>query len=161
VNSIEASNAQWITSLGVGAELQSFGVPAAGIVELDWTQSLTVKEQLTVTALPARHFSGRSLLSRFETLWSSFVLSTKRRKIYFGADSGLWHGFADIANEYGPFELTMLEIGAYNELWNSIHLGPDGAAQAFAAMGASGLLCRSTGDCSIWHCMPGINPLNV
>ena len=135
-----ACNARWITSLGVGKELESFGVPPERITELDWTQSSTIDGGLTITALPARHFSGRSLSRRFETLWSSFALKTARHNIYFGADSGRWDGFGDIAQEYGPFDLTMLEIGAYNELWKSIHMGPEGAAESFADMGQAGLL---------------------
>jgi len=139
-----AGRAQWVTSLGVGRRLRGFGVEATHIVELDWTQSTTVTsvngDPLTITALPARHFSGRGVRDRFETLWSSFVLKGDRHNVYFGADSGVWDGFAEIAKEYGPFDLTMLEIGAYNELWKSIHMGPDGAAEAFAAMGAAGLL---------------------
>lgn len=135
----KASVSRWITSKGVGGELQKFGVSADKITELDWTQS-TVAGPLNITALPSRHFSGRSLLNRFETLWSSFVLKSRYHNIYFGADSGLWDGFADIGREYGPFDLTMLEIGAYNELWKQIHMGPEGAAQAFAEMGAEGLL---------------------
>jgi L-ascorbate metabolism protein UlaG (beta-lactamase superfamily) len=133
-------NAQWVTSLGVGADLRRFGVPAQNIVELNWTESCNITGELAITALPARHFSGRSLAARFETLWSSFALKSNRHNVYFGADSGLWSGFSEIARAYGPFQLTMLEIGAYNELWKSIHMGPDGAAQAFQAMGASGLL---------------------
>jgi L-ascorbate metabolism protein UlaG (beta-lactamase superfamily) len=136
---------RWVTSLGVGEELRRFGVREDSITELDWTHSATIETantaaELTITALPARHFSGRSLLNRFETLWSSFVIRGARHKIYFGADSGLWDGFSEIGSEYGPFDVTMLEVGAYNELWKAIHLGPDGAAQAFASMGASGLL---------------------
>jgi L-ascorbate metabolism protein UlaG (beta-lactamase superfamily) len=60
--------------------------------------------------------------------------------VYYGADSGWWEGFAEIGEVHGPFDLTMLEIGAYDELWGGIHLGPDGAVRAFAAMGATGLL---------------------
>ena len=56
------------------------------------------------------------------------------------ADSGLWDGFAEIGSTYGPFDLTMLEIGAFNELWKDIHIGPDGAAEAFSRMGGTGLL---------------------
>jgi L-ascorbate metabolism protein UlaG (beta-lactamase superfamily) len=146
-----ASNAKWITSLGVGKRLRCFGVKQEKIAELDWTESLTVARtrsdtesnpspELKITALPARHFSGRGMFDRFDTLWSSFVLQGARHKIYFGADSGLWEGFAEIGRQYGPFDLTMLEVGAYNPLWKSIHMGPDGAGQAFAMMGASGLL---------------------
>ena len=83
--SASTSKAQWVTSLGVGTELQRFGVPAAVIAELDWTQAITVREQLTITALPARHFSGRSAWNRFGTLWSSFAIKSRRHNIYFGA----------------------------------------------------------------------------
>jgi L-ascorbate metabolism protein UlaG (beta-lactamase superfamily) len=137
--------ARWFTPLGVGKRLQKFGVKKEKIAELDWTDSLTVRsernsDELKITALPARHFSGRGLFDRFDTLWSSFVLKGSEHNIYFGADSAVWEGFAEIGKEFGPFDLTMLEIGAFNELWKSIHMGPDGAAQAFGLMGASGLL---------------------
>jgi L-ascorbate metabolism protein UlaG (beta-lactamase superfamily) len=122
-----AAQAQWVTSLGVGRRLRGFGVEAARIVELDWMQSVTVTgtsgERLTINALPARHFSGRGVRDRFETLWSSFVLKGERHTVYFGGDSGMWDGFAESGRQYGPFDLTMLEIGAYHELWKSIHLG--------------------------------------
>jgi L-ascorbate metabolism protein UlaG (beta-lactamase superfamily) len=135
-----AGDARWVTSLGVAKALKSFGVRAERIVELNWTESVTVAGSLQITALPARHFSGRSLSGRFETLWSSFVLKDGRHNLYFGADSGLWDGFATIARDFGPFDLTMLEIGAYHELWKSIHMGPDGAATVFTSMGGAGLL---------------------
>ena len=135
---------RWITSLGVGAILRRFGVSAQNITELDWTASACVTSssgaQLTITSLPARHFSGRSMFNRMETLWASFALRGSRHNIYYGADSGWWEGFAEIGAMYGPFDLTMLEIGAYDDLWQQIHLGPDNAARAFQAMGASGLL---------------------
>jgi len=134
-----ARKARWVTSLGVGKRLSGFGVREEQITELDWTESATIAE-LTITAAPARHFSGRKAWDRFETLWSSFVLKGSRHSVYFGSDSGLWEGFAEIGKEYGPFDLTMLEVGAYNELWKSIHMGPDGAAEAFAALGGAGLL---------------------
>jgi len=137
-------DAVWVTSLGVGDLLRKFGVAAGRIKELDWTESAAVKSptgaEVTVTAVPSRHFSGRSLSNRFETLWSSFVLSGAKHKVYYGADSGLWDGFAEIGRSYGPFDLTMLEIGAFNELWKDIHMGPDGAAEAFVRMGGAGLL---------------------
>jgi L-ascorbate metabolism protein UlaG (beta-lactamase superfamily) len=133
------AGAQWVTSLGVGAILRGFGVAAERLTELDWTESITVKG-VEMTAVPSRHFSGRGLGNRFETLWSGFVLRGPEHRVYFGADSGWWEGFEEIAAAYGPFDLTMLEIGAFDEMWNHIHLGPDGAARAFEAMGAAGLL---------------------
>jgi L-ascorbate metabolism protein UlaG (beta-lactamase superfamily) len=129
--------AHWVTSLGVGELLRGFGVEGK-ITELDWTENVEVAG-CSLTALPARHFSGRSLSNRFETLWSSFVLKGAQHTVYFGADSGWWEGFAEIGATYGPFDLTMLEVGAFHELWNSIHLGPDGAVRAFEALGGTGL----------------------
>ena len=131
---------RWVTSLGVGAELRGFGVRAERITELDWTEGTTVNGRdggaaLRITSVPARHFSGRSLSNRFETLWAAFCLTGRDHKVYYGADTGLWDGFEAIAAEYGPFDLTMLEIGAFNEHWKSIHLGPDGAVEAFGRLG--------------------------
>ena len=134
-----AKQARWITSLGVGRILQEFGVKANRTTELDWTQNVQVGS-LTITALPARHFSGRSLSNRNQTLWSSFAIAGPKHRIYYGADSGEWEGFREIARGYGPFDLTMLEVGASNPLWADIHMGPEGAYRTFLAMGGRGLL---------------------
>jgi L-ascorbate metabolism protein UlaG (beta-lactamase superfamily) len=135
---------RWVTSMGVGAILQGFGVVAKRITALDWTESTCITgasgATCEVTSLPARHFSGRSTFNRFETLWASFILRGTDHRVYYGADSGWWGGFSEIGAAYGPFDVTMLEIGAYNDLWKQIHMGPDGAAQAFRDMGAAGLL---------------------
>jgi len=129
----------WVAPLGVAAELRGFGVPAGRIEELNWLgkASITAKDgsELCVTAAPARHFSGRSLFNRNETLWASYVLRGTRHNVYYGADSGLWEGFSAIGAQFGPFDLTMLEIGAFNDAWKDIHLGPDGAAAAWEALG--------------------------
>ncbi len=140
-------SARWVTSLGVGSILRSFGVAAAQITELNWTESTMVSgpddATCTITSLPSRHFSGRSLRNRMETLWAAFLLqggAPNAHRIYYGADTGWWDGFTEIGRTYGPFDVTMLEIGAYNDLWRSIHLGPEGAAEAFQSLGNSGLL---------------------
>ncbi len=130
---------EWVTSLGVGSILEDYGVSRRRITELDWTESIG-DTALRITALPSRHFSGRGMFNRFETLWSSFVLEGAKHKVYFGADSGWWPGYEEIGAAHGPFDVTMLEIGAYNDLWKSIHLGPDNAAQAFQDLGGKGLL---------------------
>jgi L-ascorbate metabolism protein UlaG (beta-lactamase superfamily) len=125
----------------VGELLRQYGVDGARIEELNWTESVTVTAAaLEITAVPARHFSGRGMFDRFETLWSAFVLKGERHRVYFGADSGWWEGFTEIGAAYGPFDLTMLEIGAFNEMWAAIHLGPEGAARAFSALGGKGLM---------------------
>jgi L-ascorbate metabolism protein UlaG (beta-lactamase superfamily) len=131
------AEAQWISALGVGTFLKRLGVQQ--VHELNWTESVTVGS-LTVTALPARHFSGRSLAGRFETLWASFVLAGEKHRVYYGADSGEWAGFTEIGQTHGPFDLSMLEIGAFDPMWSDIHMGPDGAVRTFRALGAAGLL---------------------
>jgi len=133
------AGARWLTPLGVGNILSGFGVDPAKITEMDWTDSVRVGA-VEITALPSRHFSGRSLLNRFETLWASFVLAGPEHRVYYGADSGEWAGFAEIGRTYGPFDLTMLEIGASNPLWAEIHMGPDGAVRMFKELGSQGLL---------------------
>ena len=137
---IEASrNARWITTIGVEEILRSLGVNTGRSTALNWTENVKVGS-VTVTALPARHFSGRSLFNRFETLWASFALTGPSHRVYYGADSGEWYGFRDIGEQYGPFDLTMLEIGASNPLWAEIHMGPEGAVRSFRALGGHGLL---------------------
>jgi L-ascorbate metabolism protein UlaG (beta-lactamase superfamily) len=136
-------HACWVAPLGVGAILNAFGVAAGRVHELDWTETAVITAtdgaKVTLTAIPARHFSGRSLSNRNETLWASYVLKGDRHTVYYGADSGMWEGFEEIGRKFGPFDLTMLEIGAFNEAWKDIHMGPDGAAEANGLLGG-GLL---------------------
>ncbi len=128
------SQVPFYCSLGVGRYLEQYGVGVQRITEMDWTSQATIANELTLTALPARHFSGRGLLNRFQTLWSSFAIRGSRHNIYYGADSG-WHsGFAEIGQAYGPFDLTMLEIGASSPFWSDIHMGPIRAAEAHLAL---------------------------
>jgi L-ascorbate metabolism protein UlaG (beta-lactamase superfamily) len=129
------AGASWVTSLGVGKRLRGFGVKAARITELDWTESVQVGD-LKLTAWPSRHFSGRGLFDRFSTLWGSYVIEGPQHRIFYGADSGWWDGFGEIGAQYDGFDLILLEIGAFHPLWASIHLGPDNAVRAFEAMSA-------------------------
>jgi L-ascorbate metabolism protein UlaG (beta-lactamase superfamily) len=135
----QLQSARWITALGVDKILQGLGVEPARITALDWTGSVELGA-VTITALPARHFSGRSLFNRFETLWASFALIGPHHRVYYGADSGEWNGFAEIGKEFGPFDLSMLEIGASDPLWPDVHMGPEGAVRSFRALGGHGLL---------------------
>lgn len=130
----------WICPLGVARYLESWGVSRQQIRELNWRQNTSLNDDLHITATPARHFSGRSLWSRNKTLWTSFVIRGNRKNIFFGGDSGFFHGFGQIGEAYGPFDLTMLEIGAYGEDWPDIHMGPQNAAAAHIALSGELLL---------------------
>lgn len=134
------ARALWVTSAGVGKRLIKLGVPEKRVAALDWTQTADVHGRelgggLRITAWPARHFSGRTAWDRMSTLWSSFVIEGPKHRVYFGADSGPWDGFKEIAEQYDGFDLTMLEIGAWHPLWGQIHLGPKAAAEAYESMG--------------------------
>ncbi|MCC8424227.1 MBL fold metallo-hydrolase [Mucilaginibacter sp. UR6-11] len=117
-------------SLGVSQHLESCGIIKNFITELDWSDSIMIGHDCVITAAPARHFSGRGIIGRNETLWSSFVIKGKKHNIFFGADSGYFPGFKDIGETFGPFDLSILEIGAYGEYWPDIHMGPDKASNA-------------------------------
>lgn len=115
--------------LGVGAHFESWGVPKENIVELEWWQEASLAD-LTVALTPTRHFSGRGFGDRFHTLWGSWVILGKNERIYFSGDSGYFPGFKEIGEKYGPFDLTFMECGAYNEAWSEIHMFPEQTAQA-------------------------------
>jgi len=129
------STIPFICTLGVAKYLTSYGIVANFITELDWGDSIMVDQQgCVITAAPARHFSGRGIINRDETLWASFVIKGNKHKIFYGADSGWFDGFKKIGDIYGPFDLTMLEIGAYGKYWPDIHMGPDHASDAHLAL---------------------------
>lgn len=129
----------FVTSLGVGARLEAEGIRPERIVELDWWESAVVGG-VSFTATPARHFSGRSVFDRNRTLWSSWVIGGDRHRVFFSGDTGLTPEFRSIKERYGPFDLVMLEIGAFHEAWGDIHLGPDNALVAFDMLGGGTLL---------------------
>ena len=120
--------------LGVGHYVHKFGINRNYINEINWGDSIMVGFDCVVTPTPARHFSGRGIFNRNETLWASFVIKGNKHTIFYGADSGWFEGFKEIGDNFGPFDLTMLEIGAYNKYWADIHMGPDNASNAHKAL---------------------------
>jgi L-ascorbate metabolism protein UlaG (beta-lactamase superfamily) len=131
----------FVTSLGVGAHLEGWGVAAQRIVELDWWESHQVPNSgLIVTAAPSQHFSGRSLKDRNRTLWSSFVIRGERHVVFFSGDTGLTTEYQVICDRLGPFDLVMLEVGAFHPAWGDIHLGPHNALKALGLLGGGAFL---------------------
>ena len=131
IQALLARDVPFVTSLGVGARLEAFGVPASRIIELDWFESWQVEgADLSFTATPAQHFSGRALNDRNHTLWSSWVIAGPRHKLFFSGDTGLTDEFQQIGATFGPFDMVMLEIGAWHPSWGDIHLGPENALRA-------------------------------
>ena len=120
--------APFVTPLGVGAHLREWGIPAARIIELDWNDGTRIGD-LRLVCTPARHFSGR-FLSRNNTLWASWAILGPASRAYFGGDTGYTRSFTEIGAEHGPFDLTLLPIGAYNKSWPDIHMNPEEAVRA-------------------------------
>jgi L-ascorbate metabolism protein UlaG (beta-lactamase superfamily) len=131
----------FVTSLGVGAHLEAFGVAPGRITELDWWESHTLpNSELTVSAAPSQHFSGRGLKDRNATLWSSLVIRTSKHSVFFSGDTGLTNEYTAIRERFGRFDLVMLEVGAFHPSWGDIHLGPEHALEAHALLGGGAFL---------------------
>jgi L-ascorbate metabolism protein UlaG (beta-lactamase superfamily) len=131
----------FVTSLGVGAHLEAWGIGSERITELDWWETHRVPGTgLSVTAAPSQHFSGRGLKDRNATLWSSMVVRSDRHAVFFSGDTGLTTEYAAIRERLGPFDLVLLEIGAFHPSWGDIHLGPENALKALALLGGGAFL---------------------
>ncbi len=124
---VRLQDAPIVVPLGISAHLRRWGVPENRIVELDWGQSHRVGD-LTLTCTEARHFSGRGFV-RNTTLWSSWVAAAGDRRVFFGGDTGYTDAFAGIGQDHGPFDLTVLPIGAYDQRWRDVHMDPAEAVQ--------------------------------
>jgi len=141
IRALVKSSVPFLTSLGVGAHLEAWGVPPERIVELDWWESHALpNSDLTVTAAPSQHFSGRGWKDRNATLWSSLIIHSPRHTIFFSGDTGLTTEYQAIRERLGPFDLVMLEVGAFHPAWGDIHLGPENALKALTLLGGGAFL---------------------
>ncbi|MDT5035421.1 MAG: hypothetical protein QOE03_606, partial [Micromonosporaceae bacterium] len=130
-------SAPFLVPLGVGAHLDRWGVPADRIIEMDWADAVTIAG-LRIIATAARHFSGRAF-SRDNTLWASWIVASDAHRIFYTGDSGYFDGYAAIGAEHGPFDATLIQIGAYGRGWPDIHMTPEEGVAAHLDVGG-GLL---------------------
>ncbi|MGY2005045.1 MBL fold metallo-hydrolase [Blastococcus sp. SYSU DS1024] len=135
---LRTQRAPWVVPLGIGEHLRKWGVPEDRIVELDWDGEHRIGE-LALTCTEARHFSGR-YFHRDTTLWASWVVAGPRHRVFFGGDTGYTPAFAGIGAQLGPFDLTLLPVGAYNDAWHAIHMDPEEAVRAHGDLGGRVLL---------------------
>ncbi|OLC88525.1 MAG: hypothetical protein DMD38_02425 [Gemmatimonadetes bacterium] len=129
--------ATWIVPLGLASFVQKRGAPGA-VVELDWWQESSIKA-VRIAATPAQHFSSRGIGDRGDTLWCGFSLSgANGRRVYFAGDTGYHPEFRTIGERYGPFDVALLPIGAYEPRWfmRYLHMNPEEAVAAFRALNA-------------------------
>lgn len=132
-----AHMASWDTTflvpLGVGAHLEYWGVPSEKIVELDWWEDTQIGP-IRIVATPARHASGRHLLDQNRTLWAGWALLGSEHRLMFSGDTGLFDDMETIGQRFGPFDLVMIEVGAYNRTWPDWHAGPEQAIRGHQMM---------------------------
>ncbi len=141
IRALAKTDVPFVTSLGVGAHLEAWGVRPERITELDWWESHALsKGGVRVSAAPSQHFSGRTLKTRNATLWSSFVVRSERHCVFFSGDTGLTREYEQIRARLGPFDLVMLEIGGWDAAWGDMHLGPQNAPKALALLGGGTFL---------------------
>ncbi|MEQ8144595.1 MBL fold metallo-hydrolase [Streptomyces sp. OP7] len=124
IKELAGTDTVFAVPLGVGAHLERWGVSPDRLRELDWQESTRVGG-LTLTATPARHFCGRGLRNTQHTLWASWVVTGERHRIYHSGDTGYFDGFRDIGAAHGPFDATMIQVGAYSDFWPDIHMTPE------------------------------------
>lgn len=122
--------AKFFTPLGVGSHLRYWGIAQERITELDWWQSASL-DNLTLTCAPSQHFSGRSLPFENKTLWASWAITSDQTNIFYSGDSGYSDHFQEIGERLGPFEISFLENGQYNDQWRPVHMHPEESAQAY------------------------------
>ncbi len=119
----------FLTPLGVGDRLIEWGIDAKKVRQFDWWQSVEI-DSLAFTATPAQHFSGRSLFDGNSTLWASWVIVDDDLRVFFSGDTGYFDGFRTIGERLGPFDITLIETGAYDAQWPYVHMQPEDTVQA-------------------------------
>lgn len=119
----------FITPLGVGSRLQSWGVPAEKITELGWTDSVE-RNGIKYTAERTNHYSARWFNDRNKTLWAAYILESAGKKLFWSCDGGYDKHFFEYGKKYGGFDAAFVEIDAANAGWPYTHMSPEQAIQA-------------------------------
>ena len=130
IEALAAKAALMICPLGLGDFLKEHG--AKNVREMDWWQKLTVGG-VTITCLPVQHWSRRWGMDTNKTLWCSYMLEGAGLKVFYGADSGYFKGFAEIGRRFPGMDVALLGIGATHPRWmmHYAHLDIPEAVHAF------------------------------
>jgi len=135
------NGARFFVPLGVGAHLERWDVARDRITELEWWQEQSVGG-VRIVSTPSRHYSGRRLTDRNATLWTSWSVLGPRHRIYVSGDTGYSDHFRSIGGRFGPFDLSIIKIGAYGPgaPWLDIHMSAEDAVRAHRDVGARRML---------------------
>jgi len=140
IQHLASQGTQFYVGLGIGAHLERWHVAPAQIHEMDWWESLQLKN-VQINCTPARHYSGRKRQDN-STLWASWVVKGAQRSFYFSGDTGYAEHFRAIHERYGTTDLNLIKIGAYGTppSWLDIHMDPESAIKADQDLGGGILL---------------------
>ncbi len=131
-----------VVPLGNMSIMERSGIP--NIEELDWWQSVNLTSNITITLVPAQHFSGRTLWDRNKSLWGGFVISGPSGNVLYSGDTGYGPHFREIARRFSPIRVALLPISPFRpsqpgdptqEYRRVIHMGPSDAVQAHLDLG--------------------------
>jgi len=151
---LAAKTEHFVAPLGVGDTLVEWGVPKDKVQQFDWWQGTTIAG-VKLVATPSQHFSGRGLFDSNQTLWASWVIDAPKMRVFFSGDSGYFDGFKQIGDKYGPFDVTMIETGAYDKLWPDVHMQPEETLQAHLDLRGKWLMPVHNGTFDLglhaWH----------
>ncbi|MDP2561374.1 MBL fold metallo-hydrolase [Psychrobium sp. 1_MG-2023] len=129
VQKLADKTSQFFVPLGVGGDLNRWGVEKNKIKEFDWWQEQEITHGF-VAFTPTKHFSGRALNDGNKSLWGAWVIDVGKETLYFSGDSGYFSGFKEVGERYGPFDITFIEVGAYDSQWPDVHMTPEQSVQA-------------------------------
>ncbi|WP_372159300.1 MBL fold metallo-hydrolase [Xanthomonas arboricola pv. pruni] len=129
----------FVAPLGVGDLLVRWGVDPAKVRQLDWWDTINI-DGLQLTATPSQHFSGRGLFDRGRSLWCSWAIQERELRVFFSGDGGYGPHFKAIGQQLGPFDVALIENGAYDQQWPHVHMQPEQSLQAYLDVGGQTLL---------------------
>lgn len=135
VSALQAKVKKVVTGLGTDAHLYHWGYTKHQVQAMDWYESIELFDNFTISATPARHFSGRTF-KRNQCLWCSFVIQSPSLQLFVGGDSGYGSHFSAIQNKYGAMDIAILELGQYHSDWPYIHMNPEEHIQALQDLNA-------------------------
>jgi L-ascorbate metabolism protein UlaG (beta-lactamase superfamily) len=134
IKQLDGKAGRFLVPLGIGEVLEDWGIAPEKVAELDWWEHHNVGP-LTFTATPALHYARRGVFDGDERLWCSWSIQGQNKKVFISGDSGYFEGFKKIGEKLGPFDITFLKIGSYDEMWKQVHMTPEEAVQQHMDLG--------------------------
>ena len=154
ISHLAKSGARILVPLGNGRLLRSWDIAAEQIIELAWWDTFKIGDVM-LHATPSRHYSSRGLLDYKKTHWASWSIIGPNHKVFFSGDSGYTKSFAEIGNKLGPFDASIIKVGAYGpgQAWKDVHMPPEESILTHKDLNAKVMLPIHWGTFNLAHHM--------